>query len=193
MTEKTFLDNLANGDAAEPVDAAELGDVDSKITESNDGQTMRSRNGHRSHNKSRATFPTQTLLSKFATRVHQGKSLILVQYRVAFLMASRLEIRLKLHGKNTRYIFCFVYTVEISVLPCYFYSRGRGKASVIRDTLKKEKPATSLDDRFSQLLKSAGRKANASRGRGGGAGRGRGAARGGRGRGGNSSRSRQRF
>lgn len=71
--------------------------------------------------------------------------------------------------------------------------RGRGKASVIRDTLKKEKPATSLDDRFSQLLKSAGRKANASRGRGGGAGRGRGAARGGRGRGGNSSRSRQRF
>lgn len=36
--------------------------------------------------------------------------------------------------------------------------RGRGKASVIRDTLKKEKPATSLDDRFSQLLKSAKRK-----------------------------------
>lgn len=76
MTEKTFLDNLANGDAAEPVDAAELGDVDSKITESNDGQTMRSRNGHRSHNKSRATFPTQTLLSKSATRVHQVEAAV---------------------------------------------------------------------------------------------------------------------
>ena len=69
--------------------------------------------------------------------------------------------------------------------------RGRGKVSVIRDTLKKEKPATSLDDRFSQLLKAAGRTAN--RGRGGNTGRGRGPTRGGRGRAGNSSQNRQRF
>jgi len=56
--------------------------------------------------------------------------------------------------------------------------RGRGKASVIRDTLKKEKPATSLDDRFSQLLKSAktkSRRGGATRGgRGGSTARGRG-------------------
>merc|ERR1711937_1093672 len=56
--------------------------------------------------------------------------------------------------------------------------RGRGKASVIRDTLKKEKPATSLDDRFSQLLKSANtksRRGGATRGgRGGSTARGRG-------------------
>lgn len=74
--------------------------------------------------------------------------------------------------------------------------RGKGKASVIRDTLKKEKPATSLDDRFSQLLKSAGRKVSTTRGgrgggnsrsvsrgagRGGGGSRGGGSGRGGRG------------
>jgi len=47
--------------------------------------------------------------------------------------------------------------------------RGKGRVNVVRDTLKKEKPATSLDDRFSQLLKSASRTAN--RNRGGGAGR----------------------
>lgn len=47
--------------------------------------------------------------------------------------------------------------------------RGKGRVNVVRDTLKKEKPATSLDDRFSQLLKSASRTAN--RSRGGGAGR----------------------
>lgn len=46
--------------------------------------------------------------------------------------------------------------------------RGKGRVNVVRDTLKKEKPATSLDDRFSQLLKSASRTANRSRG---GAGR----------------------
>ena len=50
-----------------------------------------------------------------------------------------------------------------------FFSRGKGRVNVVRDTLKKEKPATSLDDRFSQLLKSASRTAN--RSRGGGAGR----------------------
>merc|ERR1711971_927108 len=38
--------------------------------------------------------------------------------------------------------------------------RGKGRVNVVRDTLKKEKPATSLDDRFSQLLKSASRTAN---------------------------------
>lgn len=38
--------------------------------------------------------------------------------------------------------------------------RGRGKVNVVRDTLKKEKPATSLDDRFSQLLKNAARSTN---------------------------------
>ena len=58
------------------------------------------------------------------------------------------------------------------------FSRGRGKASVIRDTLKKEKPATSLDDRFSQLLKSAktkSRRGGATRGgRAGSTARGRG-------------------
>lgn len=48
--------------------------------------------------------------------------------------------------------------------------RGKGRVNVVRDTLKKEKPATSLDDRFSQLLKSASRTANRNRG-GGGAGR----------------------
>merc|ERR1711937_492443 len=57
--------------------------------------------------------------------------------------------------------------------------RGRGKVNVVRDTLKKEKPATSLDDRFSQLLKNAARSTNrpgrggrggGNRGRGGGAG-----------------------
>ncbi|CBY31393.1 unnamed protein product [Oikopleura dioica] len=53
--------------------------------------------------------------------------------------------------------------------------RGRGKAQVVRDTLKSHaNQETNLDDRFSQLLKSAGRKVNANRG-------GRGGARGGRG------------
>jgi len=60
--------------------------------------------------------------------------------------------------------------------------RGRGKVNVVRDTLKKEKPATSLDDRFSQLLKNAARSTNrpgrggrgGNRGRGGQAGRGAG-------------------
>merc|ERR1712137_541836 len=48
--------------------------------------------------------------------------------------------------------------------------RGRGKVNVVRDTLKKEKPATSLDDRFSQLLKNAARSTNrpGRGGRGGG-------------------------
>jgi len=57
--------------------------------------------------------------------------------------------------------------------------RGRGKVNVVRDTLKKEKPATSLDDRFSQLLKNAARSTNR-----GGARGGRGGARGGARRGG---------
>jgi len=45
--------------------------------------------------------------------------------------------------------------------------RGRGKVNVVRDTLKKEKPATSLDDRFSQLLKNAARSTNRGGARGG--------------------------
>lgn len=62
--------------------------------------------------------------------------------------------------------------------------RGRGKVNVVRDTLKKEKPATSLDDRFSQLLKNAARSTNRP-GRGGrGGGNRRGAAAGGGQRGG---------
>lgn len=61
--------------------------------------------------------------------------------------------------------------------------RGRGRVNVVRDTLKKEKPATSLDDRFSQLLKSAGR--TASRANRGGAKRGGSSGRGNPGRGGN--------
>ena len=50
------------------------------------------------------------------------------------------------------------------------FRRGRGKVNVVRDTLKKEKPATSLDDRFSQLLKNAARSTNrpGRGGRGGG-------------------------
>merc|ERR1711990_1105382 len=56
--------------------------------------------------------------------------------------------------------------------------RGRGRVNVVRDTLKNEKPATSLDDRFSQLLKSAGRTASRSN-RGGGGNRGGNARRGG--------------
>jgi hypothetical protein len=78
--------------------------------------------------------------------------------------------------------------------------RGRGRVNVVRDTLKNEKPATSLDDRFSQLLKSAGRTANRSnrggggnrggnaRRGGGGGNRGRGASRGGSNRGNNRNR-----
>merc|ERR1712235_166122 len=56
--------------------------------------------------------------------------------------------------------------------------RGRGKVNVVRDTLKKEKPATSLDDRFSQLLKNAARSTNrpGRGGRGGGGNRRGGAA-----------------
>ena len=55
------------------------------------------------------------------------------------------------------------------ILPKSF-RRGRGKVNVVRDTLKKEKPATSLDDRFSQLLKNAARSTNrpGRGGRGGG-------------------------
>ena len=40
------------------------------------------------------------------------------------------------------------------------FRRGRGKVNVVRDTLKNEKPATSLDDRYSQLLKNAARSTN---------------------------------
>ena len=57
------------------------------------------------------------------------------------------------------------------ILPKSF-RRGRGKVNVVRDTLKKEKPATSLDDRFSQLLKNAARSTNRP-GRGGRGGNGR--------------------
>ena len=47
-----------------------------------------------------------------------------------------------------------------NVRPNPDFRRGRGKVNVVRDTLKKEKPATSLDDRFSQLLKNAARSTN---------------------------------
>merc|ERR1711962_733197 len=68
--------------------------------------------------------------------------------------------------------------------------RGRGKVNVVRDTLKKEKPATSLDDRFSQLLKNAARSTNRP-GRGGrGGGNRRGGAAGGN-RGGGARRNNQ--